>query len=133
VPGIQGLPGPPGASGTSHLYIDTSGGDLTPTGVVVGSITVPAGSYLVTATTQLLNRDSSTQAAHCDVNDGVSFALDSENVFDPGFDGNYHAGFITLQGLDVVSAPTTITFSCYSFKTSAEPSSLSAIPFDAVN
>ncbi len=119
----------------SHLYVAQGGYDnLGPSGNVVASLTVPAGTYLVTATVQVLNLDGSSQWSACELSDGVSFTLASFPVLLPQTQSTFDPGAsITMQGLYTPSASATLTLSCSGFNVDARQAVVSAIAFDAVN
>jgi hypothetical protein len=69
--GIRGADGPVGPSGVSRVYATTGGAPLNNGGVVVASLTVPPGNYLITGTAQIYNLDGDPQLAQCNFSAGV--------------------------------------------------------------
>ncbi len=99
--GPQGVQGPAGASGTSQVYSTTGGHAFGATSEQIVKLSVPAGSYLVTATGTVANEsDDSTQ--DCDLTTDATAALQSESVdtfhFSTGSDRNSSAESMALSG-----------------------------------
>jgi len=72
IEGLEGVSGPPGATGTRNTWI-THQGDavaLTDSVVQVLSITVPTGTYSVSARASVVNFDSAVQSAYCALSTG---------------------------------------------------------------
>ena len=123
--GPQGVQGPQGPSGVSHAYeatgnvVSLSG---SPTAVV--SLSLPAGSYLVSGKT---NPSSGVgTAAICTLSRGGT-VYDTTGVGTPG---NYSLD-VSLQATITIANPDTISINCTGEQTAF--SKLDAVAVDAIN
>ena len=132
--GPQGDPGPQGPSGSSHAYSDSSGLQLLPAGpsvfpATITSVSVPAGSYAITATGftgQIIGTDN---IGSCTLSGGATIDF---NMSDHKF------GTYAVTGVDTLSSPGTIELDCVGDTTSSwgpevGDNNLVAIQVDALN
>lgn len=122
--GAQGSIGPAGPSGVSNVYSGGGGGRLGNNGVVVASVTVPSGNYLIIGKASLTNLDDSSQPARCFLSTG-----DVSNAILSGYDV-YANAVISVQ--DTGSFSGVITMSCATYNGLADTAKLSAIAVDRV-
>ncbi len=110
--GGTGPAGPPGPAGSSVGYGDDSGQTDISNGIGganVVSVSVPAGSYMIAATTMIHNSDGDYQIADCNLGSIVGFGVDA--VMPP------HGGdSITVLGWATVSQQTTIAMHCSTYR-----------------
>jgi hypothetical protein len=125
--GATGAAGAAGAAGVSDTYVARNSftDSLGTSGKDVASVTVPAGSYLISAKTALEDFDSDTQPASCSLSTGDSMSVtvvDSEL-----FSGsNFFPQAIALLDTATFAANTVITMHCSGFNTGAVNSVLTA-------
>jgi len=114
--GAPGSAGAPGPTGPSDGYFATATGSnpATSTAVVV-SVTVPAGSYIVTGTGQEQNSDATLSAAlKCSLLAGTTTLVANFSTALPYSVGSYGVGdaMNTAQVGYTTTASTTLSFSC---------------------
>jgi hypothetical protein len=115
--GANGVNGQDGATGPSDIYAaGVAGGSLsqvtTTSAVVIASITVPSGSYLLGAKTNLaLVPASQPASAFCRLASPSGGAWDYVNPTLSGTDPG--PKFVSLAGADTFATPTVVTFECY--------------------
>jgi len=108
--GPQGPQGPAGPAGSTNAWVGRAGfAHITNDGVIIDRVTVPAGSYVITAKTGIFNEDGDDQDAHCVLSTG-----DVQEVRIAG-SGGADVGEMTLMDSATFSTTTTITLTCYSF------------------
>ena len=116
VTGVTGPAGAPGPTGPSDGYFATIAGSspATSTAVTV-SVTVPAGSYIVTGTGQEQNSDATLSASlKCSLLAGATSLAANFSTALPDSTGSYGLGdaMNTLQMGYTTTASTTLSFSC---------------------
>ena len=122
-PGPEGPQGPPGPPGTGNVWITHQGNPvtLTDTGAQVLSLTVPAGTYAISAKASVANLDSAVQPAYCALSTGdtseVELAGGSDDI----------EQVISLLDAATFASQTAITLSCFTFNGSAVDGVLAAI------
>jgi len=108
--GGPGLQGPPGPSGTSGVFM--AGGAATPvrstSPVPSLSLTVPGGTYAVSAAAVVANYDGDYQDANCTINGG--------NKFGARVGGLGDADTVTIPLLGTYTGPGTIFLTCAGFR-----------------
>jgi hypothetical protein len=122
--GLQGTQGPQGAkgdtgiagaAGASDLYIAREGGSvLASSGVQVLSLSVPAGSYAVTAKLDALDQDGDYQTTTCSLSTGDHTAVRLNSSASSDLD---NLGAMSLLDAAQFNAPTTVTLDCTGFHT----------------
>jgi hypothetical protein len=143
IPGTPGVPGPPGASGTSHAYsISTVEGwpgnnrPICTTGhsfpAPVDSLQVPAGSYIVWATGDTNETDTSGDWAV------LSLVASGKTIQLQTIPANQGNGVpYSLQGTVTLTSPGTIVVGCSGGvgwgPRQVFDHNLTAIPVDALN
>ena len=114
--GPQGLQGPEGPPGLSAVY-RTSPSDVTlpgnATSVTVGSLDLPAGAYVVTATFQLTNTFSVAQPVLCNISVGTDTGGPYALILESNFTGNFTNIPVTLTRAGELATAGTATVSCY--------------------
>ena len=119
--GAIGPAGPAGAAGTSSAYFKevTLAGALGIPGVTVLTLTLPAGKYIVTATSNGHDNDGDPQTFSCVINPlGASETL----RLAPS-----RTGLVTIVTALSAVAPTTLTLTCSGFQILTGRSTISAI------
>lgn len=135
--GPTGASGPAGAQGPSNAYAasETSAVSLAAGGRDVLSLSLPAGSYVVTASVDIANEDGvggETEKATCVVNavppaTGEEASGTATVPFSKGFTGEQT---VPLDGSWTLSAPETLELFCTQLSAGATTASLARI--DAV-
>ncbi len=97
-------------------------------GVQVVALSVPSGSYAISAQTDISNLDNSEQLARCALNVGVG-----SNIGLAGSASVLAGSSVSLQAATTFSAPTTITLTCYTFNGYTQLSSLQALTVPLIN
>lgn len=107
------------------------GGEVTLTSntdTPVASVTVPPGSYIISAKTVLANFDTSTEPANCTLSTGdVSEAV----LGSPGSPGSFET--VALQDSATFSTDTTIQMTCETFNGATGHGILTAAAVDQIN
>ncbi len=122
-PGPQGPEGPPGPPGTGNMFIVRQGTTpvvLNNTEVQVLSLTVPAGSYAISAKVSVTNADTTAQAAHCTLSTGDSSEVQIEA-------GNADGEMISLLDAATFASDTPINMTCFTLNGTAMDAVLGAI------
>jgi hypothetical protein len=114
--GAAGAPGAPGAPGPSAAYSTSAAGNTqvgasSAAPVTILSLSLPAGKYVVTATTGLTNISGATRSAWCTLQNGTT-QLGMTRGFDVA-DATQRSTAVTVQGAVTLAATATITFQCY--------------------
>jgi len=122
VPGATGAPGAAGAAGTTIAFFKSGGsGFNSKDGIDLASLTLPAGKYIITATSKGHNFDGDSQVYGCSVNPIGANATDDITI-DPST-----SSILTIVVPLNAAAATTITLHCAGFNISAYRSTLTAI------
>ncbi len=122
-PGPTGPTGPQGPAGISNMSIARQGTASVPLNnaeVEVLSLTVPAGTYAISAKVSVSNADAAVQAAHCTLSTG-----DSSEVQIAA--GNLVGEMISLLDADTFASDTAIVLTCFTLNGSAMDGVLEAI------
>jgi len=123
--GATGLQGLPGTSGTSTVYQNSSGVGSPPAPL---SVSVPAGSYLVTATADVFNEDfEDPQGAICSLQGNVIASI----LLGPGGEWGSTAT-LPLAGTVVLNNPGTISMNCGGFAIATDSMRLFATKVSSV-
>jgi len=125
--GDQGNPGTNGAPGTSAVYYSAS-----------DNLTVPAGSYAISASATLGNFDDDPQSGSCTLSTGASqsLRLDNSATSTSGIDpGEEFRGSLTMLDAETFNATTTIHMECGGFMMAEGPGSsfIQAVKVGSVN
>jgi hypothetical protein len=110
--GAQGPAGPPGSPGTATVFVTRRTGDviLNTSGVQVMSLSVPAGSYLISAQVQLFNFDGDFQTATCSLSTGDQVQARLGSL------GDAHTTAVPLVDAATFATSATISVTCAAFK-----------------
>ena len=126
----KGVPGPTGPQGPSNGYFTAEDGilvDLPGNGneLIVASLDLPAGSYLLSASVSLVDTASTNlQSGYCVINS--TFAL---GYIDWGLNS---AGTFPLVGGIELAAPATVTLGCAHTAGTADPVQVNSYGFTAL-
>lgn len=139
IQGPSGTPGPTGATGlqgpagTSDAWIGRSSGLVSLDNNVstdVVSVTVPAGSYVIAAETELRNvDDGGAQFASCQLTTGSASTVKLEE----NDEANAYHQSITVLDAATFGATTTITLRCSTYDGTAESAVLTATKVAALH
>jgi hypothetical protein len=116
--GLQGSPGTTGERGPSDAFEQTVSALTIPSSAMtnIASYSVPAGSYVVTATASVHNNSSTHNApVNCllNVGDGTNFTNFYSFGLQPFVSGNFSTtGTTSITKAASFGSPATITFSC---------------------
>jgi hypothetical protein len=118
--GPQGSVGPQGPAGVIPAYFnrDDSLYFLNTTGIV-NSLTVPAGTYLITGHETVYGSDDDRQDYRCTLSTGTGFTAGGI------FHREQHS--VAVQDMATFNAPTTITMHCVGYNVWADDGTLSAV------
>jgi hypothetical protein len=117
--GEQGVMGAPGPNGTDAYVVGTALKSLDTTGVSpteVGSVTVPAGSYLLGASMWLAKAASGTSQVTCKLESAVSGTLWGESSTTLPT-GSSERASMSLEGAETFTAEQAIKVICGAFST----------------
>jgi hypothetical protein len=121
-----------GSAAANHAYHASGMSDLDGADAVVASVTVPAGSYVVTGKASLYNADEDEQDANCKLSTG-----DITHVILPGQDTSIETvevrQAIPVQGVATLDAETTIRLTCATFDGHAFNGALTALRVGGIN
>ena len=121
--GPPGPQGPPGPAGTGNMWITHQGTTpvvLSSTGVQVLSLTVPAGTYAISAKVSVTNADAAPQSAQCMLSTGDLSLVEIEG-------GNDVGEMISLLDAATFTSDTPIILTCFTLNGSAMDGVLGAI------
>ena len=129
--GPQGQTGAQGPAGASQAYVNTGSGiDLNNfTDTTVTSVDVPAGSYVIYGTAELINADDSSQAASCKL--GTLVFQKNVTLAQYGSAGDRLS--VTVLGWATFAVPTTIILQCNTYFGDANEASLAALQVGGLN
>lgn len=108
--GPAGPPGPSAAYRTSPADVELPSGG---TGVQVGSLELPAGAYLFTATLQLSNATAFTHPVLCTISVGTDSSDAYAVIVEANFSGNMSNVPITLTRAGELTEDGTARVFCY--------------------
>lgn len=110
-PGERGPKGDPGPAGPSDGYFDLSipGGPLTETGGEFGELTVPAGSYVLSATARLISTGAGTSNSECLI---VNRSGGNGAQMNVNLSGTNDRKIISMAFAQTVESPVTFSIQC---------------------
>jgi hypothetical protein len=123
-PGPPGPEGPPGPAGAGNIWITRQSNPVAlgnEMEVQVLSLTVPAGTYAISAKVSVANSVSAVQTAYCTLSTGDTSVVELAGVDDD------MEQVISLLDADTFTSETTITLKCFTTEGSATNGVLAAI------
>ena len=109
-PGSASAPAPPWIQTASKTgYVAVHGNDSVGR---IGSMSLPAGSYLVTAKVELSNTSANPQRLGCGLTSGPHSFLDAAATSEPGYSGSIVENTVVMTAPVVLHAAGKVTVSC---------------------
>jgi hypothetical protein len=123
-----------GAAASSHAYVGKGiGAAVGGAGSVVASVTVPAGSYVISGKTTLINFDGDAQDASCRLSTGDVSALRLGGTGEGLEEIGANQMVVTVADAATFGADTTIDMHCSTFAGTSSRAVLTALSVGGVN